>query len=427
MLSKILIITESMIPFAANWGSCQRIYYYAKKMVSDGFQVTVMCHNTSDKMDGVDTIEGITVIGHGGRQTTLSLDEQATITHKNNLRKKMQAIDRNVKLVSNIVRSTYKFIYSEPNALTGRVSKNWAKTVIPITIEYIEKNNIDVVILSGPTFGIFYYADEVKKTGVKLVLDYRDPWVSWYEKPTLAKKAEKKAIGCADLVVTTTQTLTAALNEKYKTAKCQTIMNGYDEKLWNTIKAQPHNPNKLIISYIGSIAIHGQPGFRDPTNFMKAAKVFKKIHDDVEIQFVGVRDKIEDIDSDMKKYIEFRNTVPVAESLELTARADVLLMFHTAHDQSGKYIICGKAFDCLRSGNYVLSIGDKAFANKSFVESTGAGIHCENNEEAILAMLESIYKRWKTGALSSEHKNVEHYSRDYQNTKFLQLIQTITE
>ena len=36
MVSNLLIITESMMPFTSNWGACQRIYHYAKKMVSEG-------------------------------------------------------------------------------------------------------------------------------------------------------------------------------------------------------------------------------------------------------------------------------------------------------------------------------------------------------------------------------------------------------
>ena len=422
MISKILIITESMMPFNSNWGACQRIYHYSKKMVSEGVQVTVICHNTSDRIDSTENVEGITIIGHGGRKTPTLSGVQPNGGFKADLRKKLQAIDSNVKVVSKVVRSTYQFLYSEPNALSGRAAKKWANAVIPFVLDYISKEYIDAVILSGPTFGLFYHAAEIKTTGVKLILDYRDPWVSWYEKPTLASGAERKAIECADFVVTTTETLTEALNKKYKTDKCQTVMNGYDKDLWSTIELPEHDPSRFIISYVGNIKIHGQPGFRDSTCFMTAAKKFKERHPETIIRFVGVKDNIVDINPKLKEYIEFQNTVPVAESLEITAKADVLLMFHTALDPSGKYIICGKAFDCLRSGNYVLSIGDVAYANKEIVVKTGCGTHCDNNEDAILSALEIIYAKWKKGGLIDRNRDSEIYSRDYQNTKFLRLI-----
>lgn len=419
MGSKILIITDSMMPFTANWGACQRIYHYAKKMVDSGIKVTVICHNTSDIPDKIEEVEGISVIGHGRK----GVSEPSKSTSKNDkVRKKLQAIDRNFRLASMTVRSLYRFLYSEPNVLSGRSSKNWANTVMPVAIDYIRSNDIDVVILSGPSFGLFYHTEEIKNTGVKLILDYRDPWVSWYEKPTLASRIEKKAVNDADLVITTTDSLTNSLNSKYGTTKCYTIMNGYDKDLWNTIKQTKHDPEKLKISYIGNIKVDGRPGFRDPSCFFEAVKLFKQKHHNVEIQFVGVKDNLDDIDPQLKKYVEFRSTVPVAESLELTAEADVLLMFHTALDPSGKYIICGKAFDCMRSGNYVLSIGDVAYANKEFVERTESGIHCCNNKEAILNALEEIYMKWEKGLLIDNRRDIEVYSRDYQNNKFLQLI-----
>lgn len=427
MISKILIITESMMPFTSNWGACQRIYHYAKKMVSEGIGVTVICHNTSDKKNSTENVDGITVIGHGGRVVSTQPMNSGGGA-KANLRKKLQAVDRKVKVISKVVRSTYRFVYSEPNVLSGRSAKQWASSVIPYAIDYIKREEIDAVILSGPTFGLFYHADEIKKIGVKLILDYRDPWVSWYEKPTLAAIAEKKAIGLADLVVTTTDTLTKALNEKYRTSKCHTVMNGYDKQLWETIDTPEHDPNKLIISYIGNIKINRQPGgFRDPTVFFETVKDFKSKHPETVIQFIGVQTNLDEIDPTLKGYVDFQNTVPVAESLELTARADVLLVFHTALDPSGKYIICGKAFDCLRSGNFVLSVGDKAFANKALVQTTGIGIHCDNNHDAILTALEDIYAKWRAGKLIDKGRDTERYSRDYQNSQFLRLIRAIPE
>ncbi len=429
MLLKILIMTESMMPFSSNWGACQRIYHYAKKMINHGIQVTVICHNTSGCVDSTETVEGITVIGHGIRKASTSEKKGINLFAglKSIIRKNLQRIDRNVKVVSKIVRSTYRFLYSEPNALSGRVAKQWANAVIPFATEYIKKEGIDTVILSGPTFGLFYHAEEVKASGVKLVLDYRDPWVSWYEKPTLASGAEKTAIGCADLVVTTTETLTEALNKKYETTKCHTVMNGYDNELWSSIELPDHNPGKFIISYVGNIKIMGQPGFRDPTCFMAAASIFKEKHPETVIQFIGVKDDLNEINPKLKEYIKFRNTVPVSEALEITAKSDVLLMFHTALDSSGKYIICGKAFDCMKSGNYVLSIGDVAFANKEIVERTGCGIHCDNNRKAILGALEEIYVKWQQGNLINRNRDTDQYSRDYQNSELLRLIQTITE
>lgn len=429
MTSKLLIITEMMMPFAKNWGACQRIYHYAKKMVSEGIQVTVICHNISDRPDGTEDVDGITVIGRGGRKAPSSVEGQQSGGFKSKLRKKLQAVDRNSKLISGTVRSYYRFLYSEPNTLSGSAAKKWGNSVMPFALDYIRSGGIDTVILSGPTFGLFYHAEEIKACGVKLILDYRDPWVSWYEKPTLAGKAERKAIMCADLVVSTTESLTEALNNKYDTSKCRTVMNGYDKEKWDSINFPEHDPEKLLIAYVGNIKIQKTSknyGFRDASCFLSTVGEFVKSHENVKVEFVGVQNDLDEIDPKIKEYVEFRNSVPVTEALEITAKSDVLLMFHTAHDPSGKYIICGKAFDCMRSGNYLLSIGDVAYANKTFVEQTGSGIHCDNNREAIFEALETIYTKWKEGTLTGGSRDIEQYSRDYQNTQFLKMIRDLT-
>lgn len=428
MTSKLLIITELMMPYAQNWGACQRIFHYAKKMVSEGIQVTVICHNVTEKSDGIEEVDGIKVIGRGGKKIVNSSGEQAGHSFKKELRKKLQAIDRNTKYVSGFVRFIYQFIYSEPHPLAGRASMQWANSVLPYALNYIKEERIDTVILSGPTFGSFYHAEDIKKTGVKLILDYRDPWVSWYEKPTLASKAEKNAIQCADLVVTTTEQLTKALNQKYKTTKCNTVMNGYDKELWDSIEMPKHDTEHLTIAYVGNIKIQKKKnsfGFRDSRCFLNTVRDFIQTHGEVRVAFVGVQNDLNEIDPKFKEFVEFRNTVPVSEALEITAKADVLLMFHTPLDPSGKYIICGKAFDCIRSGNYMLSIGDVAYANKEIVERTGCGMHCDNNEEAILSALETIFAKWKEGNLIDRNRDTEIYSRDYQNTEFLRLIRAL--
>ena len=420
MSHKVMIVTEAMMPFTTNWGACQRVYHYSKKMEENGYDVTIVCRNTSNIPDGRIKVDGIKVWGTGGHKVNAqTASSNGSISP---LREKLKAIDRNVKIASVIARSAYRFLYSEPNLFYGRISLNWTKSIETAVINHINKQNIDIVILSGPTFGPFHLAEAIKATGVKLVLDYRDPWTSWYEKPTLAYAYEKKAIKKADLVITTTDTLTQELGERYKTSKIHTIMNGYDESQWNKVKAVPHDSKQLIISYIGNIKIISQPGFRDATCFLNTAKDFLRKHDDVRIRFIGVQDDINKIDPDLKKCIEFRNTVPVEEALQLTEESDVLLMFHTSSDASGKYIICGKAFDCIRSGNYMLSIGDKAYSNKKIVEDTNSGIHCNNNREDIMNALEHIYKLWKQGDLKGSTVDPKTFSRDFQNKKFVDLL-----
>ena len=47
---KILIITYEMIPFADNWGGCQRIYYLAQALVSAEYKIWVASSKINNKL-----------------------------------------------------------------------------------------------------------------------------------------------------------------------------------------------------------------------------------------------------------------------------------------------------------------------------------------------------------------------------------------
>lgn len=306
MIKNILIVTEAMMPFTNNWGACQRVYHYAKLMKQNGLNVSIICRNSTNKCNGTELVEGIEVCGIGGTSTVSNEKTEGSKKNTDSLREKLKKIDRNVKVVSNVVRGISRFVYSEPNVLSGYGSKKWAESVNGEILSQIRDKKIDAVILSGPSFGSFYLADKIKQTGVKLILDYRDPWTCWYEKYSLAESAERKAVQLADLVITTTDPLTEALKEKYKSNSVYTIMNGYDRNLWSEIDKKEHRSGKMVISYIGAIKINGQPGFRDATVFLTAAKEFLKTHDDVQIQFIGVRDSLDSIDAELRKLITLK-------------------------------------------------------------------------------------------------------------------------
>ena len=421
MPKNILIITESMVPFSNYWGACQRVYFYSQALRKHGNDVSIICKNSlPNTRDGIKKVNDIDVIGIGGSEKNL----QSTSTNKNNIYGKLKYIDRNFEFISKISRNLFRLLYSEPNVYHGYESIAWAKSIKGFVQKKIIEEHIDLVILSGPTFGPFYLVEDIKKLGVKVVLDYRDPWIFWYEKFSFASHVEKKAVTSSDMVVTTTDSLTSALKNKYYVKNVHTIMNGYDEEKWNGIKKR-HNKSKLIISYIGNISLLEKYSYRDATTFIKAFNEFADDKNDIEGRFIGIHDDISQLSQYYKKHIKYMNAVPVEDALKYTAESDVLLMFHTSEDPSGKYIICGKAFDAIRSGNFILSIGDKAYGNKNFVNETQSGIHCNNNVMEISDALEEIYSKWKTGNLKGSNVDPSIYSRNYQNEKFVKLIDAL--
>lgn len=420
MNKKVLVLTEAMMPYCNDWGSCQRVYHYSLKLISEGYAVSVICRNSSPNPAGEADVNGIKVLTPEGAKTAGN--------GKPSLRSKAIRFCKENKLVLSLLQKIYRFAYSEPNLFRGKESKQWAQNNKQFIKDYISQEKIDVVIISGPPFGLFYLAGEIKQLGVKLVLDYRDPWNLWYEKKSLSEKYEKGAVENADLVIASTVNLANGLKEKYNKDHIHPILNGYDIAAWENQEqcAQVREKDKLVISYVGYILVNHPPAFRDPRCFIETACEFLESRDDVEINFIGVGDDLATIDDRFKSKINFKNRVPVEEALKAVNDSDVALVIHTAKDSSGNYIVCGKLYDYLKSGKYVLSVGDKAQCNNDLIDRYNVGFHCNNDRKSILESLELIYKKWEENALKADvPDDMIRYSREYQNTEFVKLIDSM--
>lgn len=419
MGGKVLVLAESMMPFCKDWGACQRVYYYSLKLISEGYDVHVICRNSSENPAGTLDVKGIKVT---------TPDQPRSVSKGNSTKARIIRVIKSNALILKTMQKMYRFAYSEPNLFRGKESKNWAEQNKQFIKDYIVREGIDCVIISGPPFGMFYLADEIKEIGVKLVLDYRDPWNLWYEKYSLAEKHEKRAVESADFVIASTDSLAKALKEKYGKDDVYAVLNGYDVSSWENQQndVQRGRSDKLVISYVGYVLVNTPPAFRDPRCFIKTACEFLNSKDDVVIKFIGVGDDLSTIKEEYKNKIEFRNRIPVEDALREVNNSDVALVIHTAKDSSGNYIVCGKLYDYLKSGKFVLSVGDNAKCNNELIDRYDLGIHCGNNKKAIMESLEYIYAKWKEGSLYvSVPDDAIRYSRDFQNSELVKLLKNI--
>ena len=410
------------MPYCNDWGSCQRVYNYSKEFLRSGHQVDIICKNFSSIEDRTSIIDGITVV---------TPDDAITIktNAERNIKDSVVSFCKQNALILRSLQWFYRIMYSEPNLFRGHESKSWAQENKLFILNYIKQNQINCVVISGPPFGLFYLASDIKSIGVKLVLDYRDPWNLWYEKFSFSEKYEKKAIELSDLVIASTSSLSSALKNKYKKRNIYPVLNGYVESSWEKLDIKKHKAqNKLVISYVGYILINNAPAFRNPQVFLRAARKFVKEHDDVEINFVGIGDDIENIELELTQYINFQNRVPVNEALSIVNNSDVVVVIHTAMDSSGNYIVCGKLYDYLKAGKYIISVGDHAKCNNELIDKFSAGIHCGNNERAIMECLNTVYQKWKQNGLKINiPKEIREYTREYQNKRFTEYINNILE
>lgn len=419
----ILILIEAMIPFTNYWGGCQRAFTYGQKLVDSGYKVHVICRNQSNLDEGIVEYDNLVVSGRGEPIKPVS----KTVDYQEGIKDRVFSQIKKNKYIRGIASGWFRFMFSEPNALDGKMSSDWVKRNTQYIETYIDENEIETVIISGPPFGLFYIVPNLKRKNVNVILDYRDPWTLWYEKMSLASLAEKRAVNNADLVITSTEALAEGIKSRFHANNVYPILNGYSKEIWDAIDVANRDNSRFVVSHIGTITINRDGGFRNATNFIKAANIFLSEHENAIVQFVGVKNPEEGQMLGLNSRLIFMPQVPVKTANEMIVNSSLLVALHTAHDSSGKYIICGKIYDYLKSGNQILSIGDCAFANKKIVEDNNAGIHCNDNTDSILSVLTEQYHMWEKHQCRSKVENYEFYSRDYQNTEFVRLVKDITK
>jgi hypothetical protein len=417
-----------MIPFADNWGGCQRMYHLAQSLVLHGNKIWVASSKNTKIADyyGQKIDFNQIIIEHPFHK--FKNDEKRLISDTRpksgaNLIKRFR---------SAIIYNLDRILFNEPNRGMGIYSIFWVRKALKPLLAHITKNSIDTVLLSGPPFTVFSFARNLKKSvkSLKIVLDYRDPWNLWNYRKNLSSFIERIYLSYADLVVVSTKSLQTAMKDKFKQVRIATVYNGFSLENWSRIEPGKAPDNRIVISYIG--AINFRPGsFRDTTEFFKAYEKFpqKSIF---EIRFIGAvnNEYTQDLKSRFPEII-FTEKVSVEESLKLMTESHLLLSIHTSEDRSSKYLIGAKIFDYLRSGRTIFSINNPESYEHKFLRDKNS-ICCPNNSKEIQKVLsrladdriEIIKRSNRTQSVSEE---MLAYSRENQNRRYIEVIKTLSE
>jgi glycosyltransferase involved in cell wall biosynthesis len=129
----------------------------------------------------------------------------------------------------------------------------WILPAVVKGIKIIRKNRIQVLIVSGPPFSPYITAMLLQwVTGVKLILDYRDPWTSHdhvlaarYKSPLVRlmnKVAEKSAIKRTSAVVLCSNIMKELLLKRFPCARnkdVEVIYNGYWPDQLSPVSMEP--------------------------------------------------------------------------------------------------------------------------------------------------------------------------------------------
>ncbi len=437
MAEKILIITYDMIPYSGAWGGAQRMYFLAEHLFKNGYDVTVISTKKDFK-------------GYFGKEinfNTIYLESKLTnITSKtsNSNNKKMENYPDQKTVKNHLKRFLKKPLtfyngvkLNEPNPAQGLYALIWLNENKNNIANFINKNKINKVIVSGPPFSLFTLTSYIKRMdkNVKVILDYRDPWNLWNMKKGKPFRREQKFLKEADYIVGFSELFCQDMVKIFPFIrdKITAVMNGYSAEEWSDVEKETkedRSKDKLVISYIGSISFNkdNKYTFRDPYPLLNAFANFDN-KNDVELRFVGIHKLTKEIEEVKKNYknVNFFYQVNHKESLVEMRKSDILVLLHTSNDNSSKYALGGKFFDYLRSGKVLLGIGNRETYFNKLIENYKLGLIANNNEKEIEQVLHAIYSFWKEGKLNElrkdENLEIEKFSRESQNDIYLTILE----
>ncbi|WP_369800499.1 glycosyltransferase family 4 protein [Tenacibaculum sp. Bg11-29] len=318
--------------------------------------------------------------------------------------------------------------YVRANYFIPDARKFWIKPSVKYLEKYLKENKIDAIITTGPPHSLHLIGLALKKkTNVKWIADFRDPWtaIDYFHQLPLTKKAIKKhnqleqeVLENADASLVVGETM--KVNYKPFSNNIHVVTNGYDSE--ENEKIVPVLDTKFSITHIGLMNSDRNPKilWKALAELSEENNAFKN---DLEIKLIGKlsEDVVVDLEKHQFKNVKKINYVPHKEVQQYQRNSQVLLLA-VNNVPSAKGIITGKIFEYLQAKRPILAIGPEDGDLAEILKNTNSGTIVDfNDKEAIKRTVLSLYKSYKENTLQVSSRNIEQYHRK-ELTKQLSVI-----
>ncbi|HEX9981116.1 MAG TPA: glycosyltransferase family 4 protein [Flavobacterium sp.] len=294
----------------------------------------------------------------------------------------------------------------------------WVRPSVKFLREYLQQNNIDTVITTGPPHSLHLIGLRLKEQiQVKWIADFRDPWttIGYHKKLRLSLSAEKKhqameraVLNAADRIIVTSKS-TKAEFEKLTSQPVDIVTNGYDIE----VNEKPASDSRFSVAHIGSFLsgrnpeilwqalselLIEMPGFADKFELKLIGTTGGEIIDAIE------RYKLEEYTTNIG-YVSHK------EAVFHQRNSQVLLLVEIDSAETVS-IIPGKLFEYMASGRPVVAIGPEGSDFADIISDTGIGIFANYREkEKVKNALKDYFINYIEGNLMSVPVGIEKFSR----------------
>jgi glycosyltransferase involved in cell wall biosynthesis len=286
----------------------------------------------------------------------------------------------------------------------------WVKPSVTYLKKYIQENDIDTIVTSGPPHSLHLIGLQLKKElNIKWLADFRDPWttIGYHKALKLSSYAEKKhkalekeVLNSADTIIVTSKT-TKTEFQVITTRPIEVITNGYDIE---HVEKQPLD-NKFSLAHIGSFLSERNPRilWQALQELVTENETFKN---DFQLKLIGatsqeVLDTISEFE--LTNYVLNLGYVSHQEAVEHQRKSQVLLLIEINSDET-KSIIPGKLFEYMISERPIIAIGPEGSDFAEIITSTNTG-------EELKAVLLNYYELYQKNNLKVNAVGLQQYSR----------------
>ena len=339
----------------------------------------------------------------------------ASFFSKKNTKKISSGIIPNKKKQSFLQKT---FLWVRGNVFIPDARFLWVKPSVNYLKKYIQENNIDTIVTSGPPHSLHLIGLQLKKDlNIKWLADFRDPWttIGYHKSLKLSAYAEKKhkqlehqVLNTADTIIVTSKT-TKTEFQAITSKPIEVITNGYDvEKV-----AKQSLDEKFTLAHIGSFLSE-----RNPRILWKALKELVKenpdFKNDFQLKLIGaISQEVLDAISEFKlqDYVLNLGYVSHQEAVEHQRKSQVLLLIEINSEET-KSIIPGKLFEYMVSERPIIAIGPEDSDFAEIITSTNTGVFFMYDEKKRLkALLLDYYNQYKNQNLKVHAVGLQQYSR----------------
>jgi hypothetical protein len=321
------------------------------------------------------------------------------------------------------------FLWVRGNLFIPDARVFWVKPSVSYLEKYIQENNIDTIVTSGPPHSLHLIGLELQqKLKVKWFADFRDPWttIGYHKALRLSSYAEKKhkslehkVLNSADEIIVTSKT-TKTEFEAITNKPITVITNGYDVE---TVEKQTLD-SKFSLAHIGSFLSDRNPPFlwEVLVELLKEAPGFKS---HLEIKLIGavsqeVLDAIKD--HQLNDYLNLLGYVSHQEAVAHQRKSQVLLLIEI-NSEDTKSIIPGKLFEYMVSNRPIIAIGPQGSDFADIVTQTNTGVFFDYSEKAKLkSVILDFFNQFLEGKLQAHGIGLQQYSRKNLTKQLSQLI-----